>query len=40
MVTQSHTQLKEDKLQKNLSVCDSSGPNLNNFCGKRHAANA
>ena len=31
MVTQIHTQLKEDE---DLSVCDSSEPNLNNFWGK------
>ena len=31
MVTRIHTQLKEDE---DLSVCDSSEPNLNNFWGK------
>ena len=34
MVTQSHTQLKEDEITEDLSVCDSSEPNLKNHCGK------
>ena len=25
---------------EDLSLCDCSEPNLKNFCGKRHAANA
>ena len=33
MVTQNHTQLEKDKITDDLSVCDSSEPNLKNFCG-------
>ena len=32
MVTRSNAQLKEDEITEDLSVCDSSEPNLNNFC--------
>ena len=35
MVTRNYTQLKEDKITEDLSICDSSEPNLKNFCGKR-----
>ena len=35
MVTRSHTQLKEDEITEDLSVCDISEPTLKNFCGKR-----
>ena len=35
MDTRSHTQLKEDEITEDLSVCDSSEPNLKDFCGKR-----
>ena len=35
MVTRSHTQLKQDDITEDLSICDSSEPNLKNFCGKR-----
>ena len=34
-VTRCHTQLKGDEITEDLSVCDSSEPNLKNFCGKR-----
>ena len=40
MDTQSHAQLKEYEITKDLSVCDSSETNLKNFCDKRHAKNA
>ena len=35
MATRCHTQLKEDEITEDLSVCDSSDPNLKDFCGKR-----
>ena len=35
MVTRSHTQLKADKITRDLSVCDSSETKLKNFGGKR-----
>ena len=35
MVTRNYTQLKEVKITEDLSICDSSEPNLKNFCGKR-----
>ena len=35
MVTRSYTQLKEDEITEDLSVCDSSELNLKIFCGKR-----
>ena len=35
MVTRSHTQLKQDDITEDLSICDSSEPNLKNFCCKR-----
>ena len=31
MATRCHTQLKEDEITEDLSVCDSSEPNLKNF---------
>ena len=29
------SQLKEDEITEDLSVCDSSEPNLKNICGKQ-----
>ena len=40
IATQSHTWLKVDEITEYLFACHGSEPNLKNFCGRRHAANA